>query len=381
MQPQTFYYVSVRSRSAWAVLVVLLSVGQTKAGLRTAQVFLTQLGSLSDSSTNGIVGVQMEYPPLPVSPPPDVTSSASAGASDGLSGDGHVQMNAKPGLGNASWLAQSQSTTTFDVVISPLPSNGSPASSVPASLNLNLRGLLLPQMDLIEGIFIGGAKANANVHLDVTVNGVHLVGDYSESVSGSGCSVTCPPGNFAKTFSSNVSGLLASYGYVNNVNGSNLDFSPGPITVPVGTPFPVSLGLSMQSAAGYEVGGTGFPGPNFVGDAYSNYQFSVQLTAFGLPDGYTANSSDGHIVDNQSGRVLGDYNGNGAVDAADYVYWRKNDGTQAGYDTWRAHFGQSIPGAGSGAGASANAAVPEPATIVMLTFAAAGWCVRRGRTA
>ena len=144
-------------------------------------------------------------------------------------------------------MAQSQSATTFDVVISPLPSNGSPASSVPVSLNLNLRGLLLPQMDLIEGIFIGGAEANASVHIDVTVNGVHLVGDYSESAGGTGCSTTCPPGNFEKTFSSNISGLLASYGYVNDAGGSNLDFSPGPITVPVGTPFSVSLGLSMQS--------------------------------------------------------------------------------------------------------------------------------------
>ena len=43
---------------------------------------------------------------------------------------------------------------------------------------------------------------------------------------------------------------------------------------------------------------------------------------------------------------LGDYNSDGAVDAADYVVWRKNDGTQAGYDTWRAHFGQT---AGNGA--------------------------------
>ncbi len=329
MQSQVFYYVSARLRATWAVLVVLLSVGQTQAGLRTAQAYLTQLGSLSDSSTNGIVGVQMEYPPMPVTPPPEITSSASAGASDGLSGDGHVQMNDKPGLAHSSWVAQSQSTTTFDVVISPLPSNGSPASSVPVSLNLNLQGFLLPQMDLIEGIFLGGAEANASVHIDVTVNGVHLVGDYSESAGGTGCSFTCPPGNFEKTFSSNISGLLASYGYVNDVEGSNLNFSPGPITVPVGTPFSVSLGLSMQSAAGYEVGGTGAPGPNFVGDAYSNYQFTVQPTAFGLPEDYTANSSDGHIVNNESGQVMGDYNGNGTVDAADYTIWRNNLGSLA----------------------------------------------------
>jgi hypothetical protein len=77
----------------------------------------------------------------------------------------------------------------------------------------------------------------------------------------------------------------------------------------------------------------------------------------------------------------GDYNLNGIVDAADYAVWRKGLGityTQADYDVWRAHFGQT---AGSGAGASANAAVPEPATLVLLMFAAAGWCLRLRRAA
>ena len=36
----------------------------------------------------------------------------------------------------------------------------------------------------------------------------------------------------------------------------------------------------------------------------------------------------------------GDYNQDGNIDAADYVVWRKTDGTQTGYDTWRAHFDQ-----------------------------------------
>jgi T5SS/PEP-CTERM-associated repeat protein len=94
----------------------------------------------------------------------------------------------------------------------------------------------------------------------------------------------------------------------------------------------------------------------------------------------------------------GDYSHNNVVDAADYVVWRKTlnqlvtlgdggDGNGNGlidsgdYDIWRAHFGQTASGGGSGAGASANTAVPEPATLIMLMFAAAGWCVRRGRAA
>ena len=37
----------------------------------------------------------------------------------------------------------------------------------------------------------------------------------------------------------------------------------------------------------------------------------------------------------------GDFNHDGTVDAADYVVWRKTDGTQAEYNTWRTHFGQT----------------------------------------
>lgn len=74
----------------------------------------------------------------------------------------------------------------------------------------------------------------------------------------------------------------------------------------------------------------------------------------------------------------GDYNGNGIVDAADYVVWRKTDGTSTGYSTWRSHFGQTF---GSGSGISANAAVPEPATVVLLMIATASLCIRRSRAA
>ena len=75
----------------------------------------------------------------------------------------------------------------------------------------------------------------------------------------------------------------------------------------------------------------------------------------------------------------GDFNQNGVVDAADYVMWRNGDSsddTQAGYDTWRAHFGQT---AGNGSGAIASAAVPEPAIPTILILAAAGWHSRRYR--
>ncbi len=61
----------------------------------------------------------------------------------------------------------------------------------------------------------------------------------------------------------------------------------------------------------------------------------------------------------------GDFNGDAAVDAADYVVWRKNGGSQADYNTWRSNFGRT---AANGAGSN-NTIVPEPATSIPILFA------------
>lgn len=73
----------------------------------------------------------------------------------------------------------------------------------------------------------------------------------------------------------------------------------------------------------------------------------------------------------------GDYNGNGAVDAGDYVTWRKNVGQstlnnrgtgitgsvgQADYDYWRAHFAAAVPQIGDG-----GAVWWDNASLVLLT--------------
>ena len=70
--------------------------------------------------------------------------------------------------------------------------------------------------------------------------------------------------------------------------------------------------------------------------------------------------------------LQGDYNGNGIVDAADYVVWRKGFGTtynQADFDVWRTHFGQTAVGSGAGTLLS-GAPVPEPSGLVLLLAAA-----------
>jgi T5SS/PEP-CTERM-associated repeat protein len=106
---------------------------------------------------------------------------------------------------------------------------------------------------------------------------------------------------------------------------------------------------------------------------------SLQLPT--LPNGLQWNTSQLYTAGVLSVGVPGDFNGNGVVDAADFVVWRKGLGTtytQNDYNVWRANFGQQ---GGGGSGATVNAAVPEPSTLVLLIFAAAGWCFRRGRTA
>jgi hypothetical protein len=79
--------------------------------------------------------------------------------------------------------------------------------------------------------------------------------------------------------------------------------------------------------------------------------------------------------------LTGDFNGDGAVDAADYVVWRMLSGQMGiglaadsnfdgvvdfiDYLAWRSNYGQSVPGAGSGGGF----AVPEPASVLLVALA------------
>jgi len=72
--------------------------------------------------------------------------------------------------------------------------------------------------------------------------------------------------------------------------------------------------------------------------------------------------------------VPGDFNGDGRVDAADYVKWRKdpagNGGDPAGYETWRQNFGRGGR-LGSGASLGTTSAVPEPASLLLIVLGAA----------
>jgi autotransporter-associated beta strand protein len=78
------------------------------------------------------------------------------------------------------------------------------------------------------------------------------------------------------------------------------------------------------------------------------------------------------------GTIPGDYNGDGLVNAADYVVWRDNPtvvggGNPAGYNQWKQNFGT---GSGSGSFQS-QATVPEPSSFVMLLGAVLLACFGR----
>jgi hypothetical protein len=68
--------------------------------------------------------------------------------------------------------------------------------------------------------------------------------------------------------------------------------------------------------------------------------------------------------------LAGDYNGDGKVDAADYVVWRKDPasfgGDPGGYNTWVANFGNML---GSGSASALTSAVPEPTSMALLIVA------------
>jgi T5SS/PEP-CTERM-associated repeat protein len=104
--------------------------------------------------------------------------------------------------------------------------------------------------------------------------------------------------------------------------------------------------------------------------------------------------SDGLLAIVATG-LVGDYNQNDIVDAADYVVWRESLGqmgqglaadgngdgiiNQADYDVWRSHFGSIASGVNAGADTKSiknTSAVPEPASTVLVCLAlvtAARW--------
>ena len=129
-----------------------------------------------------------------------------------------------------------------------------------------------------------------------------------------------------------------------------------------------------------------------AGPWWGNYMFTLEPTNLGQPsqaDRPALGVLQQHLA------IKGDYNGNGTVEAADYVYWRKHfnqnvtagtaadgDGNgvigQSDYSIWRQNFGRTRVAGGSAAGL---ASVPEPCSSLSFGVIAlvAAVLVRSGR--
>jgi hypothetical protein len=114
---------------------------------------------------------------------------------------------------------------------------------------------------------------------------------------------------------------------------------------------------------------------NLSGKGQINMIPTTDVISFTLPPGVFLTSALGATF-GTAPNIVGDYNSNGVVDAADYILWRKTlgqtatglaaDGSgngsvgQEDYDVWTEHFGNT---SGSGAGALAGGDVAEPVTL------------------
>jgi hypothetical protein len=89
---------------------------------------------------------------------------------------------------------------------------------------------------------------------------------------------------------------------------------------------------------------------------------------------FTDNTS-GVFVFDFSDQLSGDFNQDGTVDSADFVMWRKTNGSPSDYNTWLANFGQT-----TGGGSASYTMVPEPTATLWLMLALIMGCSRKTLT-
>lgn len=124
--------------------------------------------------------------------------------------------------------------------------------------------------------------------------------------------------------------------------------------------------------------GTAFSGAG-TKPFFDNFEYCGNVFADGAGNVYVAGSTTASLWGPNAGGqfgfdgfvakfvdlpgLAGDFNGDGSVDAADYVVWREGrftTYTAASYDIWKANFGATS------SGASLDVAIPEPATAVLV---------------
>jgi hypothetical protein len=191
------------------------------------------------------------------------------------------------------------------------------------------------------------------------------------------------PGNLVNPTPGHV--LIATAGFGSLPGGVTPTFTFGQSSTPLTLPFfnPNATNITITFLGSGD--SMSFTGASLPKDGIRSLEDAgAVLFPPGTPNISAGVNSPTNLLGNVGGVNLsaGDYNGNGTVDAADYVVWRKtpaNFGTNAaGYAAWRSHFGNP---AGTGSGTLAEGTVPEPTLIALQLgwFAPLVWRVRRAR--
>jgi len=250
-----------------------------------------------------------------------------------------------------------------------------------ASLSLRFQNID-PAVQFLAPTGRVNGSATTNAGFWVQTNTVQGTGEnlHRNITIGQAPLASVPPGNEQRLFYGVGTLTNGAPNYAGKPPGSN---SIGPLfttltnvqpsvwaPVPPGDPF----GNNAWNTAASFVGGTFAPGvsPTFFPGTTGQLFSFLPANNTSTPDNIVGATINAIIRTNFAGALLGDYNMDGKVDAADYVLWRKNNinGAQ-GYTDWRNNFG-AMAGSGSAEVASAVSAVPEPASPVLLSLAALG---------
>jgi sugar lactone lactonase YvrE len=177
-----------------------------------------------------------------------------------------------------------------------------------------------------------------------------------------------------------VSGLLRTNIRRFSMSNGQIDSSWG-IS---GVGFPQDL-VEAPDGNGFLAGILGF---GAGGGNIFRYSFDgTPLGAFPLPSSERFTEATAFVV--VPDPPIGDFNGNGVVDAADYVVWRNasptdtlpNDNTPGtvdatDYGNWRANFGKTGPASAASPGPGA---APEPASVLLISIAVLAGALVRNR--
>jgi hypothetical protein len=247
------------------------------------------------------------------------------------------------------WLVVDQAADTYDVYLNTGTANATATNKLNAS-PLTFRNGTTSPLNKILGLAGPGP-------ID---NGVR----FDDLVYLTGVDLTNPTGGLVPGVITNPATLLVQGNLILNAGAIlELDiFDPTAVDKLAVTGNFVAGGIldvSLDAAA---------PAPSH-GDSFDLIDWgtiSGQFTSLLLPQlaGLAWNTDRLYIDGTISVALPGDFNGDGAVDAADYVVWRKRGGTQTEFNTWRTNFGRTADG-----GTTSSTSVPEPAALLLSAWA------------